>query len=171
MKKLVSLLLTVCMLCTMCAFAADSEAIPTELVPVVPEKHTLTLLQDFDDNYNSALWVKNWGTAPEIVADSGSNVIKIPASTAVELRHTVPNEGVVEMNVKLDYKTGAWTHVMDLGYNYASTGNTAYAMYMVKSDAYPNGTVILQNTGSGSTNLNTTWIRNDFAGPNNFFDG
>jgi len=169
MKKLVSLLLTVCMLCTMCVYA--SATIPTELVPVVPENHTLALLQDFDDNYNSALWAKNWGTGYEVVADSGSNVMKISSGTAVELKQTVPNEGVVEMNVKMDYTTGAWTHVMDLGYNYASTGNTAYAMYMVKSEAYPDGTVILQNTGSGSGNLNSTWIRHDFTETNSYFDG
>lgn len=169
MKKLVSLLLVACMLFTMCVYA--SATIPTELVPVVPRNHTLTLLQDFDDNYNSALWAKNWGTGIEVVSDSGSNVMKISPSTAAELKQAIPNEGVVEMNVKMDYTTGAWTHIMDLGYDYSKSSNTAYALTMVKSDTYPNGTVILQNTGSSSANLNSTWLRYDFAEPNSYFDG
>ena len=169
MKKITALFVMVCMLCTICVYA--SATIPTELVPSVPQNHTLTLLQDFDDSYNSALWVKNWGTGYEVAADSGSNVIKISSGTAVELKQAVPNEGVVEMNVKMDYATGAWTHIMDLGYNYSSTGNTAYALTMVKDASYPNGTVILQNTGNNKGNLNSTWLRHDFTEPNNYFNG
>ncbi len=162
MKKLISLLLTLVMITgTAAVFAA------------VPQNHETLFLQDFDENYDSAKWKATWtdasSTVPEIVSENGNNVYKIYPKNNVTMLYAAPSVCTVTADIKLDYTTGAWTQILDIGYEAAGSDNH-YALNAVKQDAdtYRNGKLILNNIGSPGKK---PWVTKELSEGNKLFSG
>ena len=67
--------------------------------------------------------------------------------------YAVPSVCTVTADIKLDYTEGAWTQILDIGYEAAGSDNH-YALNAVKqnADTYRNGKLILNNIGSPGKN-------------------